>query len=279
MLSIFVPSRRFGLFLPEAMQIPFSKYQGTGNDFVLIDNRDQRFPNENLTVIRQICHRKYGVGSDGLILIESDTESDFYMNFFNPDGSQSYCGNGSRCAVHFAQSLGMIDDRSTFRAVDGIHNGVTDGNMVTTSILPVSAIDRRGENFLINTGSPHYILFCEDANAVDLIDEARKIRFNDEFKSAGVNVNFVEIISPGQLRMRTYERGVENETLSCGTGVTAAALAHLASAGGGLSAVKVETRGGHLEVEAKKQDNTAFSEIELSGPVQKTFTGNYILNL
>lgn len=261
------------------MQIPFSKYQGTGNDFVLVDNRDQRFPAENMTVIRQICHRKFGVGSDGLILIQPDNEADFYMNFFNPDGSQSYCGNGSRCALHFAQRIGMVGDRSSFRAIDGIHEGRTNGHKVTTSILPVSPIEKRGDNFLINTGSPHYIVFCEDVESVDLIAEAREIRYNHEFKSAGVNVNFVQIIGEGQLKMRTYERGVEDETLSCGTGVTAAALAHLASAEVELSKVKVETRGGHLEVVAQKQRDGAFSQIALSGPVQETFTGTYTLEI
>lgn len=261
------------------MQIPFSKYQGTGNDFVLVDDRDKRFPTENMTAVRQICHRKFGVGSDGLILIQPDKEAGFYMNFFNPDGSQSYCGNGSRCAVHFAQRIGMVGDRSTFRAIDGMHEGRVDGNQVTTSILPVAGVEKRGEDFLINTGSPHYIVFCEDAESIDLITEAREIRYNDEFKSAGVNVNFVQIISPGQLKMRTYERGVEDETLSCGTGVTAAAIAHMASAEVDLNKVKVETRGGHLEVVAQKQRDGAFSEIALSGPVQETFTGTYTLEI
>jgi len=266
----------WAIFVGMLTAFDFSKYQGTGNDFVMVDNRELQFPSEDLTLIRQICHRKFGIGSDGLILIEEDSAADFHMNFFNPDGSKSYCGNGSRCAVHFANQLGMVGTECSFRAIDGVHKGRLEEISVRTSILPVTQIEKRNSHWLINTGSPHYIVFCDDTEAIDLITESHNIRFNEEFREKGVNVNFVEITSPQSIRMRTYERGVENETLSCGTGVTAAAIAHLIN-GGEKGRVEVRTRGGQLSVQAEQQHDGTFCEVWLSGPVQQTFTGKYTI--
>jgi diaminopimelate epimerase len=253
------------------MVIQFQKYQGTGNDFVVVDNRNGLFPAENLSVIQRICHRKYGIGSDGLILIEHDDKSDFYMNFFNPDGSKSYCGNGSRCAVHFARSVGMIGDKCTYRAIDGIHHGVLSENSnVSTSILPVHQTEHIGNDVFINTGSPHYIVFCSNLDLIDIISDARKIRYSARFAPSGTNVNFVQKVSDIQIKMRTYERGVEDETLSCGTGVTAAALAVLKNDG----TISVETKGGMLSVNARKS-SVGFEDIWLSGPATPVFKGEY----
>jgi diaminopimelate epimerase len=257
------------------MLLKFSKYQGTGNDFVMVDDRSLTFPAANLSVIQKICHRKYGVGSDGLILIQPDSEADFYMNFFNPDGSQSYCGNGSRCAVHFANSIQAIGNTCTYKAVDGLHQGrILENAWVETTILPVSQIEKIGADFFLNTGSPHYVKFCGEIQNINIIEQARKIRYDAQFAPGGTNVNFVEVLNSSGIKMRTYERGVEDETLSCGTGVTAAALAVMKESG----IISVETRGGKLQVEATKT-TTGFEHIKLSGPAELVFNGEMELTI
>lgn len=260
------------------MDIPFYKYQGTGNDFIVIDNRKMWFPSDDITLIKAMCDRRFGIGSDGLILIEPDEATDFYMNFYNPDGSQSYCGNGSRCALHFARSLKMVNGECLFRAIDGEHKGNFENDRVFVSIRPVLEILRKGEDFFIDTGSPHYIRFVSDINSIDLIAEAHKIRYSDQYRQKGVNVNFVDVEDDHIIQMRTYERGVEDETLSCGTGVTAAALAHMTREGFSRT-VTVETRGGTLKVSATPggQENSFFN-IWLSGPAVQTFSGTYHTN-
>jgi len=252
----------------------FFKYHGTGNDFIVLDNRSQQFPAENLAAIRQMCDRRFGIGSDGLILIEPDDQSDFYMNFYNPDGSQSFCGNGSRCAVHFANAIGLVEEQCTFRAIDGEHRGEWSEDAIRVSIRPVSDPEKRGDHFLVNTGSPHYIIFVPNVKAVDIVTEARAVRFNDEFREHGVNVNFVQVLDEKNIRIRTYERGVEDETLSCGTGVTAAAITHLVREGTGRK-IHVETRGGELLVSATRGADHLFFDVWLSGPAVKTFSGTY----
>lgn len=222
-----------------------------------------------------MCDRRYGIGSDGLILIEPDGTTDFHMNFFNPDGTQSYCGNGSRCAVHFAHSLGMVENEGLFRAIDGEHRGVLSDTEVRISIRPVIHLEQRDEDFLIDTGSPHYIQFMSEIEGIDVVEQARTIRYNAEFKEKGVNVNFVEVIGDRAIKMRTYERGVEGETLSCGTGVTAAAIAHLERSEGTGHSVNVETRGGRLKVSATKGADNSYFDIWLMGPAEQTFTGTF----
>ncbi len=256
------------------MEIEFSKYHGTGNDFIVVDNRSKWFSDENLTVVRDICSRRFGVGSDGLILIESDDQTDFYMNFFNPDGSQSFCGNGSRCAVHFAHSLGMIGESCLFRAIDGEHRGRIVHDQIEISIKPTAYPKKSNGGYVVNTGSPHFVLFSADLKTDDFVSEARKIRNSEAFRKEGINVNFVQVLDEKNVRMRTYERGVEDETLSCGTGVTAAALTHLIRFGEGRK-VHVETRGGALQVTATKGADNLFLDIWLSGPAVRTFTGIY----
>lgn len=252
--------------------IQFYKYQGTGNDFVMVDNRLQKLDKKDKTIAQKLCDRKFGVGSDGLILIENHDEYDFEMVFFNPDGSQSMCGNGSRCAVKFAQNLGIIKDEASFLSTDGAHQASVNGDSVRLSMHDVdeTKINAFPEHFTINTGSPHYVIFASNIEDKDVKDEGATIRYSDEFKKEGINVNFVEKQSENKISVRTYERGVENETLSCGTGVTACAIAHVLH--GGKSPVQIETLGGRLTVEFDLENGTA-KNVWLIGPAKNVFKG------
>ncbi|MBL7941532.1 MAG: diaminopimelate epimerase [Flavobacteriales bacterium] len=251
----------------------FVKYQGTGNDFILVDGRKGAFKRlEHL--VPQLCDRKFGIGSDGLISIEEDLESAFYMNFFNPDGSKSFCGNGSRCAMQFARELGIIDAVAQFRAIDGIHEGRISDGIVSILMQKVKGVTQLRHDFVINTGSPHYIIFTGNVDTIDLLSEARHIRYGDTYATEGINVNFVEeLAQPCHIRMRTYERGVEDETLSCGTGVTAAAISY-AHTHPGTSLVHVTTRGGKLQVRLNSERDGSYTDIWLEGPAKKVFSGN-----
>lgn len=250
--------------------IPFFKYQGTGNDFVMIDNRDNQFPKGDLSLITKLCDRRFGIGADGVILIENDEDSDFEMVYYNPDGSQSLCGNGSRCAVMFAKQLGIIEDKTTFLAIDGKHEAFMQNDRVHLLMHDVNDVEQIGEDFLIDTGSPHYIKYVADLDQKDMIEVGRSIRYSDRFKKDGVNVNLIEKQGSG-LKIRTYERGVEGETLSCGTGCTAAALAF--GLANGVEKVPLQARGGDLEVSFQKEGDS-FTNIYLVGPAQRVFEGN-----
>jgi diaminopimelate epimerase len=255
------------------MTIAFYKYHGTGNDFVMIDNMGGEVVLTDEMVV-SICDRHFGIGSDGLILIEKseDPNVDFSMNFYNPDASKSFCGNGSRCAVSFAKSLGYINDTAVFSAIDGIHQALIDGDFVSIRMRDVSGADRLSEEtYFLNTGSPHFIEFSPYVGSLDIIAAARPVRYSDTFKPGGTNVNYVEWMGEKSVFVRTYERGVEDETLSCGTGVTAAALA-CALVKPQLSTVEVNTKGGKLEVSFIKNENS-FSNIFLKGPAKFVFKG------
>jgi diaminopimelate epimerase len=257
------------------MKIPFYKYQATGNDFVLIDNRQNQYA---LTTeqIKQICDRKFGVGADGIMLIENDPTLDFNLVYYNSDGSQSLCGNGSRAAVQFASFLGMINGQTTFNAYDGKHDAaLATSDIIRLRMNDVHEVKEIGNDFSINTGSPHYIKIVDHVQNFLVFDEGRKLRYSDTYKDKGINVNFIELLSDNTIFVRTYERGVENETLSCGTGVTAAALA--ASLKGYSSPIKIKTLGGELAVEFKvghsAVDNPTFTDIFLIGPAKMVFQG------
>ncbi|MFM9986609.1 MAG: diaminopimelate epimerase [Flavobacteriales bacterium] len=252
------------------MKLHFSKYQGTGNDFIVVDNRSGEFK-PRVDQIVKLCDRRFGIGSDGLILIEETGFSDFYMNFFNPDGSQSFCGNGSRCAVRFAQKLGLVGASGEFKAIDTKHDFTSDDEIVSIRMKTVLGIDRENEDFIIHTGSPHYIIYKDGIDGISLVEEARKIRYNDRFKEEGINVNYVEEHSD-YLKVRTYERGVEEETLSCGTGVTAMALSY-GYLHAELNAVQIETRGGKLEVTFRNLGNGEFEDVWLKGPANFVYEG------
>ncbi|HET9052738.1 MAG TPA: diaminopimelate epimerase, partial [Cyclobacteriaceae bacterium] len=240
------------------MKIHFHKYQATGNDFILIDNRSGEL-SLSVEQIRQLCDRKFGVGADGLMLIEKDPKLDFNLIYYNQDGSQSLCGNGSRAAMSFASFLKIVNGHATFNAYDGHHHATLDGNgIVRLKMNDTAGIDRHNSDLWINTGSPHFIRFVTDVQSFPVFNEGRKIRYSDTFKPGGTNVNFVELLPDNTIFVRTYERGVENETLSCGTGVTAAALA--ATTKGYKSPVKVKTAGGELSVEFKTGTSAVSAE-------------------
>ncbi|AUD07384.1 diaminopimelate epimerase [Spirosoma pollinicola] len=251
----------------------FFKYQGTGNDFVVVDDRNGTFPASNQALVEQLCHRRFGVGADGLILLQKDTDYDFRMVYFNADGAEgSMCGNGGRCIVRFAHDLGVFDQEVRFLAVDGEHKAVVNADSVSLKMSPVSGIeDRNGLTFL-NTGSPHVVVFVDDLESLDVVAEGRAIRYSDSFKPGGTNVNFAQVLDDKSVFVRTYERGVEDETYSCGTGVTAVALvAHQQVKM--VSPVMIKTIGGNLRVSFNHLDNGGFDDIYLIGPAERVFAG------
>ena len=257
-------------------QLPFHKYQATGNDFIVIDNLNGSYLHSE-QLAKKLCDRKFGIGSDGLILIQSHTDFDFEMVFYNPDGSMSLCGNGSRCAVNFARKLGLIEDSCTFLAYDGPHEAsIMQNKTVRLKMNDVHSVRSMNDGTFVDTGSPHLMVFVEDVNDFDVYENGKKIRNNETFKSEGVNVNFVQKLEQSSIFVRTYERGVECETLSCGTGVTAAAIA--ANGHDIHSPVIILTKGGNLQVEFKKLSDTEFTDVYLIGPAKAVFTGTIELD-
>ena len=270
------------------MKIHFLKYQATGNDFVLIDNRSGKYSFSS-DQIKAICDRRFGVGADGLMLIENHPSANFNLQYFNSDGSQSLCGNGSRAAVNMAASLGLVNGKARFEAYDGMHDAeIKHNGVVRLKMNDVSEVKKTGDDYFIHTGSPHIIRFVDDVRNYPVVVEGSRIRYSEAFKPGGTNVNFVEIQVGNTIFVRTYERGVEDETLSCGTGVTAAALA--ASFHGLGSPLTVRTLGGELKVEFKSSQtglpagaspspvqadqSVMFQEIYLIGPAKLVFEGD-----
>ncbi len=253
------------------MSLKFHKYQGTGNDFVMIDNRNSVFDKNNLKLVAQLCDRRFGIGADGLILIENHDSVDFEMIYFNADGTKSFCGNGSRCAVAFAKYLNIIETNTTFLAIDGIHEATIDKDIVELKMGNVQQVEAGDNYYFINTGSPHYIEYKEDVQSIDIVTEAHKVRYNTRFKEQGTNVNYVQK-NADSLEIRTYERGVEDETLSCGTGATAVALS------GALkhnlaSPVTIKVQGGELQIKFNKVSANEFKDIWLIGKGESVFFG------
>jgi len=257
------------------MLLNFQKYQGTGNDFVMIDQRGQKFiDHDDQKLIESLCDRRFGIGADGLILLEKSEEHDFKMVYFNADGRQStMCGNGGRCIVHFAWSLGVCDKETIFEAIDGLHKGkIFDSNVVSIQMSDVLKVDvKTPKTYILNTGSPHFVKLMEDLPK-DIKVSGAEIRYSDPYKQEGVNVNFVKI-NEGNIEVATYERGVEDETLSCGTGVTAAAIATFLDQGAKNNNVNIQTKGGQLSV-SFEQDGDTFRNIWLTGPAVKVFDGS-----
>lgn len=259
----------------------FAKYQGTGNDFILIDDRNNTFPTHNQSLVTQLCHRRFGIGADGLILLQSHHDYDFRMVYFNADGAEgSLCGNGGRCIVRFAHDLGVFKTTTRFLAVDGEHLAEVDGEEVRLKMsnVPGPASPEgapTGYSFL-DTGSPHVVKFLEGVATCDVVNEGRLLRNDAAFSPGGTNVNFTEVTKANSLFVRTYERGVEDETYSCGTGVTAAALvAHRQHAL--PSPVSIRTLGGNLRVTFTPHADGSFTDIYLIGPAQRVFSGNITL--
>ena len=276
------------------MNLEFYKYQGTGNDFIMIDDRENDFDHNDDQLINKLCSRKFGIGADGLILIRDHADYDFEMVYFNADGYQSsLCGNGARCAVHFASYLKIIgktyppakhpfkaaNRKCHFKAIDGEHEAFVDDLLIHLKMHDVTKIKKEttptgligNEYYLVDTGSPQYISFVAGLNDFDVRNNGRKIRNSQRFRKEGINVNFVEKISNDTIFVRSYERGVEDETLSCGTGVIAAALT--CTLNGISSPVKIKTLGGPLEVTFKSTDNKLYQDIFLIGPVKMVYKG------
>ncbi|MCS6795889.1 MAG: diaminopimelate epimerase [Raineya sp.] len=253
------------------MKILFEKYQGTGNDFIMIDNRGLYFPKETALIAR-LCHRRFGIGADGLILLESTPEADFRMIYYNADGKEgSMCGNGGRCVVSFAKSLGLFEKETRFLAVDGLHEAFFKEGLVHLKMKEVSKIEKNTEGYyFLDTGSPHYVEFVQDVEQMNVFEKGRAIRYNQRFGEKGTNVNFVEILGENLLRVRTYERGVEAETYSCGTGVTASAIVYALQKP--TQTVQIKTLGGDLWVNFKEK-NGNFYDIFLAGKAEKVFEG------
>lgn len=259
------------------MELSFYKYQGTGNDFVMVDNRQQIVSKNNTNLIKSLCDRKFGIGADGLILLENseNPSDDFKMVYFNSDGRESsMCGNGGRCIVAFAHYLGIVKEKAAFTAIDGFHEAIIDNNLVGLKMMEVKEIKRKDAAVFLNTGSPHHVIFsAKKVDELDIREHGAAIRYSSEYNEAGgTNVNFVEVIDKNNLKVRTYERGVEDETLSCGTGVTAVAIAAFATGKVDSPNVNLETPGGILSVSFEPQ-GAGFQNIWLSGPAKQVFKG------
>jgi diaminopimelate epimerase len=256
------------------MTLSFDKYQGSGNDFIIIDNRKELFPKADNQLVARLCDRRFGIGADGLILLENKTQADFDMIYYNADGGlSSMCGNGGRCMMDFAKQHGIIQNKAVFLAADGLHEAVFEGTSVKLKMGDVNTIESGEGFFFLDTGSPHFVKFVDELEAYDVFTEGRAIRNSKRFLREGTNVNFIEL-QAGVLFVRTYERGVEAETLACGTGVTAAALVSAmkgSSQQNGCTAIK--TPGGNLNVYYQKKGECAFEQIWLEGPAVKVFHG------
>jgi len=253
----------------------FHKYQGTGNDFILIDDRAETFSLSQQEIV-QLCHRRFGIGADGLILLRNAVGYDFKMVYFNADGGEgSMCGNGGRCTVRFAHDLGIFVEKTTFLAVDGPHEATATPDRIHLKMSPVDKLEKHETYDFIDTGSPHYVAYVDEVDKTEVVSIGRAVRNNETYGPlGGTNVNFVEVKSPNHLKVRTYERGVEDETYSCGTGVTACALSSHVHFGW-ESPVRIDTVGGELQVAFRETSPAQFDDIYLIGPAVKVFDGNF----
>ena len=256
------------------MNIQFYKYQGAGNDFIFIDNRSDVFPKEDKEMIIHLCDRHFGIGADGLILIENDAKLDFKMVYFNSDSSQTMCGNGARCAVAFAKELGIITTTTEFMAFDGPHHAeINEDDTVSLGMIDVSEIEVEQDYIFTNTGTLHHVELVDELQNYPVYENGQKIRY-EKYGQEGSNVNFVEQTAQDSFDIRTYERGVENETLACGTGVTAVAIAMHKIGKTNKNKVYIKAKGGDLHV-TFNVENGVYTNVVLTGPANLVFTGNY----
>lgn len=261
------------------MIIRFYKFEGTGNDFIMLDGRETDYSFLTQAVIEKLCNRHFGIGADGLIILQPSANAHFHMVYYNSDGRlSSMCGNGGRCIVAFANHLGLISNKATFSAPDGMHESIihfVEGHTwdISLKMINVEGFEQIGDDYYLNTGSPHYVRFKNNVDGVNVVDEGRNVRYNSRFAAQGTNVNFVSATGNG-IDVRTYERGVEDETLSCGTGVTAAAIAaYLKGVPNTDNTYNVQTTGGNLRVHFNHVNNL-FTDVWLSGPVRFVFDGS-----
>lgn len=253
------------------MTLTFHKYQGTGNDFVIIDNRNLGFPKEDTKLVSFLCDRRFGIGADGLILLENDLEVDFKMVYYNADGNQStMCGNGGRCMVAFAKYLGVIDIETTFNAVDGLHTAAINKGVVRLQMTDVLEVKEKPNASFLDTGSPHHVQLVKNLKDFNVVKEGARLRYG-LYGAAGSNINFVEQKSEDTFAVRTYERGVENETLSCGTGVTAVAIAMHNSGKTTNNEITIQTEGGELGV--RFENSKGYRNVYLKGLAKLVFKG------
>ena len=257
------------------MEIPFVKYHGAGNDFVIIDNTSSiyRLSSDDISFI---CHRRFGVGADGLMLVEKSSEAAFYMRYFNSDGNEStMCGNGGRCISHYAHSMGLTGESISFIGVDGPHEAkIVASERIKLKMKNVNVVKNGDGYYFLDTGSPHHVIFKSEVKMLDVVAEGKAIRYSDQYPK-GTNVDFVEELGQNRIFVRTYERGVEDETLSCGTGVVASAIATYTK-GNENSNYIIETRGGTLEVSFNHKKDEFF-DVYLTGPVKFVFSGKVSL--
>jgi len=268
----------FAIFvgLNDIMKTTFYKYEGTGNDFIFIDNRQNNFPKNDTALIQKLCDRRFGIGADGLILLENDSQNDFRMVYYNSDGNQSsMCGNGGRCIVAFAQKLGLVSDETTFVATDGLHYAtILENGVVSLQMKDVDFVKIEKDYIFLDTGSPHHVMLVDDLAKFDVKNKGAEIRYSDLYGKAGSNVNFVNQISDNHFRLRTYERGVEDETYSCGTGATAAAIAMNALGKTNAHTIELDVEGGKLEVSFDKlADDSKYINVFLKGPATFVYQG------
>jgi len=257
------------------MEIKFYKYQGTGNDFIMIDNREEIFSKNNTKLVEQLCDRRFGIGADGLILLENDKATDFKMVYYNSDGNQSsMCGNGGRCLVAFAKQLGIIESETAFIATDGLHHAtISDNGIVSLQMKDVDALKIEEDYVFLDTGSPHHVQLVEDLKNYPIKEKGSEIRYGKLYGQSGSNVNFVSQNDADTFSVRTYERGVEDETLSCGTGVTAVAIAMKATGKTTSNKIKLNVEGGKLEVSFHEKEGK-FVDVFLKGPATFVFEGS-----
>jgi diaminopimelate epimerase len=257
------------------MTVNFYKYHGTGNDFIIIDNREKTFKIDN-KIIEKMCSRRFGIGADGLMLLENDSDTDFRMVYFNSDGYEgTMCGNGGRCIVAFANKLGVIKNKTKFIAVDGIHFAEVNNGLVSLKMLDLDEVKNVKNDYFLNTGSPHYVKFVDNYENVNVYSEGKAIRNSSAFKAEGTNVNFAQL-SGNKIKVGTYERGVEDETYSCGTGVTAVAICAYLESDKKINNFDIETKGGNLNVRFEK--NNSFENIWLTGTATFVYKGEYQIN-
>lgn len=261
------------------MTYHFYKYQGAGNDFVMIDNRNNTFPKENNKLIKNLCDRRFGIGADGLILLENAPNYDFKMIYYNADGNQStMCGNGGRCIVAFAKKLNIIKEKAHFIAIDGNHFANINNKIVNLQMANVkfNDVEIHANHTFLNTGSPHHVAFYKNIETLNVKELGKQIRYGAPYFEIGSNVNFAQQLSNNKFKVRTYERGVENETLACGTGVTAVAIAAHKTKKTNKNKIQLEAKGGVLEVSFKVK-NQAYTEIFLKGSAKFVFEGKITL--
>ncbi|HLU87198.1 MAG TPA: diaminopimelate epimerase [Taishania sp.] len=255
------------------MEIQFAKYHGAGNDFILLDNRQGIYDELTDKQIQFLCDRRFGIGADGLIKINSHPTLDFEADYYNADASKSFCGNGGRCAVAFANKLGIDVSSTSFLGYDGLHDANLQDSLIHLGMNNVNSYKQFDKDYEVYTGSPHYIHFTSELSDFDMYNFGRTIRYNETYKSEGINVNAVEILGENQLFVRTYERGVEDETLACGTGVTAAAMAYCINANKtGQQTIEIRVMGGNLKVKFDF-DGQIFRNVWLIGEGTFVFEG------